>query len=187
MPRYIDVDGLFDTTVAVFAERGYRATTTQEIARRAGVNEVTLFRRYGDKATLINTALTHALAKSPFARLTVTEDATADLVALVRAYAETAEKYGAAVVTLAVEVPRHPELRAAMAAFMPNLQNAVRVIAAHQDRGQLTPGEPTEKLLMLIAPLMVSGLWTRTGAEKLASELDPKALVAAFLDGHRGS
>ncbi|WP_338138790.1 TetR family transcriptional regulator, partial [Mycobacterium marinum] len=36
MPRYIDVDGLFDITVTVFAECGYRATTTQEIARRAG-------------------------------------------------------------------------------------------------------------------------------------------------------
>jgi AcrR family transcriptional regulator len=187
MPRHIDVDGLFDATVTVFAERGYRATTTQEIARRAGVNEVTLFRRYGDKATLINTALTHALAKSPFARLTVTDDVTADLVALVVAYAETAEKYGAAVVALAVEVPRHPELRAAMAAFMPNLHNAIQVIATHQDRGQLTPGDPTEKLLMLIAPVMMHGLWNRTGAKKLGPELDPKALVAAFLDGHHAS
>lgn len=187
MPRHIDVDGLFDTTVTVFAEHGYRATTTQEIASRAGVNEVTLFRRYGDKATLINTALTHALAKSPFARLTVTDDAAADLIALVTAYAETAEKYGAAVVTLAVEVPRHPELRAAMAAFMPNLNNAVQVIATHQDRGQLAPGDPTEKLLALIAPLMVFGLWARAGGQKLVSELDPKALVSAFLNGHHAS
>ncbi len=187
MPRHIDVDGLFDTTVAVFAEHGYRATTTQEIAKRAGVNEVTLFRRYGDKATLINTALTHALAKSPFARLIVTDDTTADLVAIVVAYAETAEKYGAAVVTLAVEVPRHPELRAALAAFMPNLHNAMQVIATHQDRGQLTPGDATEKLLMLIAPLMMHGLWTRTGTKKIVAEPGPKALVAAFLNGHRAS
>ncbi|MGB0971554.1 MAG: TetR/AcrR family transcriptional regulator [Mycobacterium sp.] len=187
MPRHIDVDVLFDTTVTVFAERGYRATTTQEIARRAGVNEVTLFRRHGDKATLINAALTHALAKSPFARLIVTDDITADLVALVVAYAETAEKYGAAVVNLAVEVPRHPELRAAMGAFMPNLHNAIQVIATHQDRGQLAPGNPTEKLLMLIAPLMMHGLWTRTGAKELVVEIDPNALVAAFLNGHRAS
>ena len=79
---------------------------------------MTLFRRYGDKATLINTALTHVLAKSPFARLTVTDDVTADLVALVMAYAETTEKYGGAVVTLAVEVPRHPEFRAAMTCLL---------------------------------------------------------------------
>jgi len=187
MPRHIDVDSLFDATVTVFAKRGYRATTTQEIANRAGVNEVTLFRRYGDKATLVDTALTHALAKSPFARLAVTDDVTADLVVLVRAYAETVEKYGGAVVTLLVEVPRHPELRAAMAAFMPNLLNAVQVIATHQDRGQLTQGDPIEKLLMLIAPLMMFGLWARTGAEMIMSEFDPNVFVTAFLDGHRAS
>jgi AcrR family transcriptional regulator len=67
MPKYIDEDKLFEATVAVFAECGYRATTTQEIARRAGVNEVTLFRRYGAKAALINTALTHVLAETSFA------------------------------------------------------------------------------------------------------------------------
>lgn len=184
MPRHIDVDALFMATVATFAEKGFRATTTQEIARRAGVNEVTLFRRYGGKAALINVALTHALAKSPFARLPVTDDVTSDLVVLVRAYAETTQQYGGAVVTLLTEVPRHPELREAMAALMPNLVNAVKVIAAHQARGALAQGNPLEKLTMLIAPLLAFGLLTRTGAAPDV-EFDPDVLVAAFLDGHR--
>ncbi len=185
MPKVIDVDGLFDATVTVFAERGYRATTTKEIARRAGVNEVTLFRRYGGKAALINAALTHALAESPFARLASTDDVTADLIAVVRAYDETSQKFGAAVLTLLIEVPRYPELRDAMAALMPNLLNAAQVIATHQDRGQLSEGEPAQQLAMLIAPLMVFGLWERTGAPMLASEFDPSILVTTFLDGHR--
>lgn len=185
MPRYIDVDGLFDITVTVFAECGYRATTTQEIARRAGVNEVTLFRRYGNKATLINSALTHALANSPFARVVATDDIRGDLLALVTAYAETVQKYVGAVVTLAVEVPRNPELGTAMAALMPNLHNAAQVIETHQTQGQLAPGDPYQKLVMLLGPLMAAGLWSRTGAEALASQLDFGALVAAFLDGHR--
>ncbi|WP_072690682.1 TetR/AcrR family transcriptional regulator [Rhodococcus marinonascens] len=187
MPRYIDVDGLFDTAVAVFAERGYRATTTQEIASRAGVNEATLFRRYGDKATLINTALTQALAKAQFARLTTTDDVTADLVALATAYADANRNYGGAVGTLLVEMPRHAELRAVMAAFMPHLLNAVHVIATHQDRGELTPGDPVQKLMILLAPLMVFGMLARSRAELIVSEFDPNALVAAFLDGHRAS
>ena len=69
MPKRIDEDKLFGATVTVFAESGYRSTTTQEIAKRAGVNEVTLFRRYGDKASLINAALTHVLADTSFARV----------------------------------------------------------------------------------------------------------------------
>ena len=47
MPRRIDVDAVLAAAVSVFAEKGYRTTTTKEIAERAGVNEVTLFRRYG--------------------------------------------------------------------------------------------------------------------------------------------
>ncbi len=187
MPKQIDVEGLFEATVTVFAENGYRATTTQGIAKRAGVNESTLFRRYGDKAALINAALTQALAESPFARLKVTDDVVADLVALVQAYSETTRRYGGAVVTLLTEVPRHPELRAAMTGLMPNLLNAVQVIAAYQDRGQLTRGDPFEKLMMLIAPLLMFGLWARTGAASMVAEPDPQALVAAFLNGHRAT
>jgi len=34
----------------LFSERGYAGTTTRAIAGRAGVNEVTLFRRFENKA-----------------------------------------------------------------------------------------------------------------------------------------
>ncbi|CAN5679190.1 hypothetical protein BH09ACT8_BH09ACT8_51850 [soil metagenome] len=184
MPRYIDENRLFEATVAVFADVGYRATTTQAIATRARVNEATLFRRYGAKATLINAALTHVLAGSPFAGVATTNDVTADLIALVRAYTETAQKYGGAVTTLLTEVPRHPELREAMAALMPNLANAAEVIAAHQKSGRVSPGDPLQKLVTLIAPLLVFGLWGRTGATPKGPSLDALTLVIEFLDGH---
>jgi AcrR family transcriptional regulator len=185
MPRYIDETRLFEVTVAAFAEVGYRATTTQEIAKRSGVNEATLFRRYGDKATLIDAALTHVLAGSPFADVAITDDVTADLTALVRAYAETAQQYGGAVATLLAEVPRTPELRGAMAALMPNLANAAGVIAAHQKAGQLAGGDPLQILVTLIAPLLVFGLWQRTGATPTVPDLDASGIVAKFLGGHR--
>ncbi|KDF02012.1 regulatory protein [Mycolicibacterium aromaticivorans JS19b1 = JCM 16368] len=185
MPKRIDEDGLFQTTVAVFAECGYRATTTQEIATRAGVNEATLFRRYGAKANLINTALRHVLADSSFARVAITDDVTADLTALVRSYVETAQQYGGAVATLLADVPRNPELRDAIAALMPNLVNAAGVLAAHQDGGRLAAGDPLQTLVALIAPLLVFGLWARTGATPRVPDIDPAGVVADFLDGHR--
>jgi AcrR family transcriptional regulator len=185
VPKYIDEDELFKATVMVFAESGYRATTTQEIARRAGVNEVTLFRRYGGKASLINAALAHVLADTSFARVPITDDVKADLIALVRAYAETAQTYGGAVMTLLTEAPRHPELREAMAALMPNLLNAARLIEAHQDCGRLAQGDPMQKLVMLIAPQLVSGLWARTGTPVAGPGFDPESFVTEFLNGHR--
>jgi AcrR family transcriptional regulator len=185
MPRQIDVDRLFDTTATVFAERGYQAATTQEIAKRSGVNEVTIFRRYGGKAALINAALSHVLHRSPFARLTAGDDVEADLTALVRAYAETTRQYGSAVLTLLTEIPRHPELRDAMSALEPNLSKAAHVIAVHQKRGRLAQGDPVRMMTSLIAPLMVSGLWPRAGLFAAVGDPDPEAIVAAFLDGHR--
>jgi AcrR family transcriptional regulator len=184
MPKLIDEGKLFEETVAVFAEHGYQATTTQEIARRAGVSEVTLFRRYGGKAALINAALTHALARTPFAHITVTDDVAADLVALVRVYTETTQQYGGAALTVLTDAPRHPELRETIDALTPNLFNAAQLIAEHQERGHLARCEPMQMLMTLLAPIMVQGLWSRTGASPLVP-YDPEALVNTFLTGHR--
>ena len=184
MPKVIDLDSLFEATVEVFAERGYGAATTQEIAARAGVNEVTLFRRYGSKAALVETALTHCLSRSPFGQVVGSEDLRADLLEIVRAYHATNSAYGGAVVTLLTELPRHPELQGALSALMPNLRNAARIIAGHQDRGRIKPGDPMQKVTFLIAPLVAGGLWARSGNRLEAARLSPSSVVDAFLDGH---
>ncbi len=185
MPKVIDIDRLFHATVRVFAERGYDAATTQEIASRAGVNEVTLYRRYGNKAALVAAALSHVLAEAPLGRVVASDDVRADLAAIVEAYARTNESFGEAVVTVLTEIPRHPELRPAISALMPNLQRAARVMATHQERGAIGPGDPLQKVMFLIAPMLAEGLWRRSGAGAQASALDPLAVADAFLDGHR--
>src|SRR5277367_2846451 len=48
---------MFDAALKVLAERGYAGATTRRIAEAAGVNEVTLFRRFGDKRQLILAAI----------------------------------------------------------------------------------------------------------------------------------
>jgi AcrR family transcriptional regulator len=185
MPKVIDIDGLFEAVVAVFAKRGYDAATTQEIAKSAGVSEVTLFRRYGSKAALIEAALSHCLSSSPFGQVTASSDVRADLVAIVEAYQKTYRAYGGAVVTLLTEISRHRELRPVVSVLMPNLQNAARIIAAHQDQGRIGPGDPLQKVALLIAPVMAAGLWARTGVKVDAFKLDAAATADAFLDGHR--
>jgi AcrR family transcriptional regulator len=185
MPKVIDTDGLFEATVRVYADRGYVATTTQDIAARAGVNEVTLFRRYGSKAALIEAALTHCLASSPFGRVVASDDVRADLVAIVSGYAATNRAYGGAVVTLLSEAARIPELRHAVSVLLPNMANAAQIIALHQQRGELAPGDPMQKVAMLLAPLIAGALWARTGIRIDATEIDSDTLVDAFLDGQR--
>lgn len=50
-------DKILDVTISVYAENGYRGTTTRRIAADAGVNEVTLFRHFGSKDELVKAAL----------------------------------------------------------------------------------------------------------------------------------
>ena len=184
MPKKIDTDALFETAVTLFAERGYAATTTQEIARRAGINEVTLFRRYTDKATLIGTALKHCLVQSPFGHVAASDNLKADLKAIVEAYRQTFTGYGGAVLTLLVEMSRYPELRETVSALMPNMEKTAGIIAHHQQAGRLGAGEPLQKLVLLIAPVMVSGIIARSGAPLPFDRPDAETLVEAFLNGH---
>jgi AcrR family transcriptional regulator len=56
----------------VFAQHGFRGATTRLIARRAGVNEVTLFRSFGSKERLIAEAIHSRAAESKTATLPAT-------------------------------------------------------------------------------------------------------------------
>jgi AcrR family transcriptional regulator len=184
MPKLIDVAKLFDATLAVFAENGYAGTATREIAERAGVNEVTIFRRYGTKAGLVNAAFEHRLATTPFAALEVGADVTADLRGLVEAFTATTQALGGAVATLLTDAGRHPELRPAMIPLLVNLRGAVQVLQAHQDSGALRREDPWQQLLGLLAPVLAAGLWARSGVAPPA-HINPGATVDGFLHGHR--
>lgn len=186
MPKLIDTDRLYRCTVQIFAECGFDAATTQDIARQAGVNEATLFRRHGTKTALIKAALTHCLSRSPFGRVTGSDDLRADLTALVEAYEATYRAYGGAVMTLLHEAGRHPDLRRVLAVLMPNIENAAKIIAGHQAKGRLRPGDTRQMVAFLIAPVLASGLWERAGATPLVRQFDAALVVERFLDGHHG-
>ena len=49
---------ILEAAAKVYAEVGYRGATTRRIAAMAGCNELTLFRHFGSKATLIHEAVT---------------------------------------------------------------------------------------------------------------------------------
>lgn len=51
---------LLEVAAQVYAECGYRGTTTRRIAQDAGVNEVTLFRQFGSKDALLREAIERA-------------------------------------------------------------------------------------------------------------------------------
>ena len=53
-------ESILDVTARLYAEHGWRGTTTRRIADAAGVNEVTIFRQFGSKENLLFEAIRSA-------------------------------------------------------------------------------------------------------------------------------
>ncbi len=118
MPRPpIPEETILAAAADLFAERGYQGTTTSAIAERAGVNEVTLFRRFGSKQGLLA-----ALAKQwagNMAGMAVdlvaeTGDVRSTLEARASMEFDGAERYGVAAMRLVMEASNSPEIAEVM-------------------------------------------------------------------------
>src|SRR5947209_20107863 len=62
-------DRILDAAKRVYAQHGFRGATTRLIAIEAGVNEVTLFRTFGSKASLFESLMATHVANSPIPAL----------------------------------------------------------------------------------------------------------------------
>lgn len=81
---------ILDSAVSLFSRKGYKNTSIKEIARKADVNSLTIFRYFHDKDTLFFQAV-EQIKQSSFDPEALTKrltfrDITADLLILGRAY-----------------------------------------------------------------------------------------------------
>jgi AcrR family transcriptional regulator len=178
---------------ALFAERGYAGATTRAIADRAGVNEVTLFRRFESKAGLLR-ALGERLAAGSAAaavrRVADPADVRATLLELARIETEAARSDGGLALRLAFDARSVPEV-ARLLGDGPrrNLDGLAACLAGAQDAGavraDLPPRLMAEAFLSLTSSLamhrMVMGPADAPGA--VAPEQDLGPLVELFWSG----
>jgi len=97
----------------IFSEKGYEAATTREIAIRANVNEITLFRHFGTKSGLLQECINRfASAASLTSELDeeLLGDLQHDLEYLARTYLTSAMKRIEHLRLCIMEAPRNPEL-----------------------------------------------------------------------------
>ena len=185
MPKIIDEASVFRTVVDMLVTRGYGGATTKEIAEIAGINEVTLFRKYGSKVELFEKAVNHLLADAPLRGLVYTGDLEADLLSIVEAYMQTNEMYGEIVPTLLAELPRYPELKGAFNTAWKNIQMIFKIIQKYQTQGFLKPEPTFTSLNALIGPMMIEQMFRRANLGLPIPDTDASAQVDSFLHGRK--
>jgi AcrR family transcriptional regulator len=190
----IDDERILDAALDVIAERGYVAATTRRIAEAAGVNEVTLFRRFGNKQQLLMAAAAREARQASVAEIEYTGNLEADLLRIVEFYHELMDKRARTVVMLLSELPRQPELREAMNTPIGIVETVTDLLQRYQEEGALQPETPITTFYALVGPIYLeaaAGLALEpkdrngAGSAWASARIDPADHVRRFLAGRR--
>jgi AcrR family transcriptional regulator len=147
-------DRILDAAAELIAERGYAAMTTRLIAERAGVNEVTIFRRFENKVGVLKALAARFAQESAEIGVEDTSEGTGArsvLLAMARTEIASAQRNGGVALRLAFDARSVPE------------------IAELLGEG---PRANIEKLAAYMAELQRAG--------ELRSDVNPLALAEAF-------
>ncbi|PWC37773.1 TetR/AcrR family transcriptional regulator [Azospirillum sp. TSO35-2] len=94
---------ILDAALPLFAQKGFAATTTKEIAQAAGVSEALIFKHFPTKASLYEAIFLNCIDGDPeYERLVALPPATATLVQMIQGLVNY----------FVIEVPANPDERA---------------------------------------------------------------------------
>lgn len=163
---------LLEGAARVFARDGIAGSTTREIAREAGVNEVTLFRHFHSKERLIaavigeNFGLQAAQAQPPAP--VPTGNLRTDLTEHARRYEELLKANLPLIRTMIGEVQHHGdhEQQVSQAIFRPLREALVARLRTAAAEGPLPGDASPEVLADLFAGMIFTGVLRRDFAHK---------------------
>jgi len=133
-------DEILAAAAHVFAQHGFRGSTTRRIADTAGVNEITLFRQFGSKEELIRQAMQYC---SQFVGFTPLPDVAVDPERELTAWSESFITYlrlqSSIIRKTMSEIEERPEM-SEMASSVPRQASAdlCRYLAALKRQGFIT-------------------------------------------------
>lgn len=188
---------ILDAAAELFAERGYAATTTRAIAERAGVNEVTLFRRFESKAGVLR-ALSErwreSMAAAVVPRLPDPEDTRGTLEALAAMEIEGAVRSGGLAMRLAFDARTVPEVAEIIGGGPgANLDGLTSYLADRQRAGDVRADIDARIMAeaffnVTSTMVMARQLLGHSGSpEQLATDETVTQLVELFWNGVRGN
>jgi TetR/AcrR family transcriptional repressor of nem operon len=178
-PRKFDRDTLLEKALEVFWEKGYEATTVQDLGARMGVHPGSLFGTFGDKRTLFYEALNRFEARVRGILFAVLEEPVPRRAALERLFAVTIElmldaraagRRGCFMVNSLMErCPLDPDMDKRAQINLARLEGRLRTTLQEAMAGGEIAERPEEELRALARSLMANllaiRLLARVGAE----------------------
>lgn len=182
---------ILDAAASLFAERGYQATTTRMIAETAGVNEVTVFRGFGNKQGVLAAVVGRVASRQPGHALAelVGTPVRAAVQELALREVSNGLADGGLMTRLAFEAGTVPEVAELFAGGpQSNLAAVAGFFRERQRRGEVRPDLSAEVIAEAFFSLTSSYVMMRTflGFEAPAeAELrnEVEQLLALFWDG----
>lgn len=179
---------LLEVAFALFAERGYRATSVRDITRAAGVTEAVLYHYFGNKADLLTSVLA---VYAPFAgyRRILDAAASAPIDAVLRElgdeFLRLLRERRVFVLTLLSEAATDPEIAAILKRL---LEDTIQAVAAFLDdrraRGEVAAGIDAHAVgEALQGGLLIHFLSQNLGGQPAPDDRVVERLVAALLSG----
>lgn len=156
-------DSLLDVTARLYAEHGWRGTTTRRIAEAAGVNEVTIFRRFGSKEALLLQAIEAAAREGVVYPLPETPtDLRAELGAWTRTHHKLINEKRGIIRACLAEWEERPELApVACQGQMGAFADVVRYLKLARLQGLLGGGGSIEAASVMLMNAMFMDAMTR--------------------------
>ncbi|MFC5651609.1 TetR/AcrR family transcriptional regulator [Paenibacillus solisilvae] len=163
---------ILQSAIEVFAEKGYAASSTNEIAQRAGVAEGTIFRHYKTKKDLLLSIVAPAMTKliAPFVlrgfnKVLDTQYASYDQLirSMIENRIEFLKKHKNILKILIQEIPFHPELQESFQrdVLAKVLERLSKLVAQFQAQGTIIE-LPTATVVRLTVSTIVGYVLVRS-------------------------
>jgi AcrR family transcriptional regulator len=183
VPVAINEQRIFDAALKIMTERGYVGATTRLIAEAAGISEVTLFRRFGNKETLILEAMKSEAAKLDENVSLYTGKLEVDLIRIVTAYQMLLRARTPLILTFYTEVTRYPELATILEYPQRIIQKILELLQRYQTEEQLIKKDLMQQLAELFGPVLMLTLFEVVYSGD--TSLNIKTHVQSFLKSNK--
>jgi AcrR family transcriptional regulator len=185
MAKQIADSQVYKATIETLLAHGYAGATTKRIAKQAGINEVTLFRKYGSKAKLVAAAVAHERIQLAAQEIVYTGDVVADLLSMVQIYHNATPHHSQLFALIIAEIVRYPELRETLRVPHQMIEKFGSLMARYQQEGKLRKGEPILIVGALLAPVIIDTMLRSADPDFPVPPLDLRLHVERFLGGYR--